>query len=176
MQMLGLTANPLWGQDPKKFFAKVMQSKRLDPAETEYSKEELAALQQNQPKPPQVQVAEINAGVALHKQDMGDKTKQAIAKMDSDRDVEYRQALAEQARIDSDRAIRELELRKDIAILDAASRERVSVEKIKADLAKTAMQTTAQIQLSAHDKAAPQVATPAFEPPGRAEPGHAFTD
>jgi hypothetical protein len=75
MMMLNLALNPAWGQDPKKFFAKVMETKRLDPEETAYSAEDLQRIQSTPPPDaPAVAAAKINAATKIHVQDMQDQS------------------------------------------------------------------------------------------------------
>jgi hypothetical protein len=70
-QLLQLSLNPAWGQDPKKLFSQYLKTKRLNPKDTEYSPEDLARIQSTPPPPPpQVQAAQINAATKLHVADM----------------------------------------------------------------------------------------------------------
>lgn len=186
-QMLPLTLNPIWGQDPKKVFAEFLRSKRMNPATTAYTDEEIAKLQgQPPPETPAEKVAKINAATKLHAQEMGDKTRVAIAqghdqvivqksKDDIDRDAEYVRAETERTRAEHEGRIQMLSMQREIAILKMMNDRGMSLDDAKASLAKTAMEIRAQVQLSVGgNQAAPQVAEPAFEPPARAQDGHAY--
>jgi hypothetical protein len=70
-QLLQVTANPVWGQDPKKVFAQFLKTKRLNPEDTAYSEADLQRIQNTPPPPPpQVQAAQVNAAAKLHAIDM----------------------------------------------------------------------------------------------------------
>lgn len=79
-QMLELSLNPTWGQDPKKMFAQFLRTKRLNPEDTAYSEADLQRIQQTPPPPPpQVQVAQVNAAAKLHVVEMqGQQSMQEI--------------------------------------------------------------------------------------------------
>jgi hypothetical protein len=61
-QMGQMVLNPVFGVDPKKWFAEWMKSKRLDPRAMQYTEEEQAKMAQTPPPPPvPIAVAQINA-------------------------------------------------------------------------------------------------------------------
>jgi uncharacterized protein YdbL (DUF1318 family) len=70
--------------------------------------------------------------------------------------------------------MREIEAKRELAMLDYANKHQISLENVKAMLAKTAMTLAAQKQLAGVKGKAPQVAQPAVEPPGRAPNGQRF--
>lgn len=146
VQMGTMVVNPVYGGDPKKWFTEFLKSKRFDPRAFTYSEEEQARLeQQPPPKPPQVQAAEINT-----------------------------QARIEVAKTEATIALHELQMRRELAMMDYAARHQITLEQVKAQLAKTAMTLDTQKQLSARRNGGGQVATPAVEPAGRAANGRAF--
>lgn len=187
MTMLPLSLNPAWGQDPKKFFAELMKSKRMDPGKTAYTEEELAQMQsQPPPKAPVVQAAEIRAQVDLHKTEMTTQANERIAaghdqatiaksQADTDRDAEYTRAETERTKITQQAALERLYVEREIAMMKMMNEKGMSQEDAKTALARTVMELQTQVRLSMGSaKNAPQVATPAIEPPGRAPDGQAF--
>ena len=130
IQNLGnFVLNPAFGLDPKLYAVELLKSQKLDPRNFKYSKEDLAKMEKTPPPPPpQVQVAQINAEV----------TKERI-KVDTDRDTAYNQSLANRDQINAQAKMEELKIKRELAMLEYAMQEKVSLEKVKADLAKTAM-------------------------------------
>ena len=187
MQMAQMAKDPAFGVDPKKWFKLMAKSKRLDPRELQYTDDELAQLsQQPPPPPPAVQVATIRADtdkakLAAMQQD--GKANRDVAmqkiKVDTDRDTVYVQSEQERTRIVAETRMREIEVKRELALLEYANRHQISLENVKAMLAKTAMTLAAQKQLAGVSHAVDlhknkQVARPAAEPPGRAANGRAF--
>jgi hypothetical protein len=189
MQMGQMVKDPAFGMDPKKWFKLMAKSKRLDPRELQYSEEEMAELaKQPPPQAPAVQAAAIRAEVDKAKivasqQDSAEDRKVSLqkVKVDTDRDTVYVQAEQERTRGANEARMREIEVKRELAMLDYANKHQISLENVKAMLAKTAMTLTAQKQLAGIGHAVdlekhrtPQVAKPAVEPPGRAPTGKAF--
>lgn len=189
MQMAQMAKDPAFGVDPKKWFKLMAKSKRLDPRELQYTDDEMAKLaQQPPPPPPAVQVATIRADIdkaklAALQQDgkaNRDLAMQKI-KVDTDRDTVYVQSEQDRTRILGETRMREIEVKRELAMLEYANRHQISLENVKAMLARTAMTLAAQKQLAGVGHAVdlqkhnnPQVARPAVEPPGRAANGRAF--
>lgn len=184
-QLLPLTMNPIWGQDPKKMFAQFLRTKRLSPKDTEYSPADLQRMQSTPPPaPPQVQVAQINAATKLHVVEMQQaqhlKEAQAGAAQDgqagvtphaasavaqirreeiraeTSRYVENSRAHAEAARAEKDLEvartdgqfrIQELQLRSELALLEYANKQHLTLLQVKGQLANTALQIRAKHEL-----------------------------
>ena len=173
-QILPSTLNPAFGLNPKKAMEMYLRSKKLQPKDFQYTEEEQAKIDaQPAPAAPQIEVAKIRAAI--------DEKKIAAG--------------AEDTKADNDRADRELatnstvrlhelQLKRELAMLEYANREKTTLDDIKAQLAQTAMKINAQKELSAaapgggkrspRPQRVPQVATPAVEPRGRAPNGRAF--
>lgn len=220
--------DPAYGTNPKKWFAEFMRTKHLNPTVFQYTAEEQAKIDaQGTPPPPQVQVAQIKAADAEKQraadlqeaqvaagavqsaaQIRGETTLQAAEKKaeteamrikrDTDRDTVYVQA--ETRRTDNEYAarMRELEVRRELAILDYANKRELKLEDVKKGLADTAMRLRTQEKLAgvAHtvdmseaerDRAVDihkhnssgagggEAIKPAAEPPGKAPNGKGFT-
>jgi hypothetical protein len=165
VQMGTMVANPLYGGDPKKWFREFLKSKRFDPRAFTYSEEEQARLdQQPPPKPPQVQAAELATQARIEVAKIGAQTAEKRLTLD-EQDVKTGATIA----------LHELQMRRELAMMDYAARHQITLEQVKAQLARTAMTLDTQKQLSAQrNGGGRQVATPAAEPEGRAANGRAF--
>ena len=165
VQMGTMVANPLYGGDPKKWFREFLKSKRFDPRAFTYSEEEQAKLDQQPPaKPPQVQAAELATQARIEVAKIGASTAEKRLSLD-EQDVKTGATIA----------LHELQMRRELAMMDYAARHQITLEQVKAQLAKTAMTLDTQKQLSAQrNGGGRQVATPAVEPAGRAANGRAF--
>ena len=181
VQLLQLSLNPQFGLDPEKAMIEVLKTKRFIP--DKFTMDE--AKKKNMPAPtiPAVEVAKIKAAteaarLALDKDiEIASNT---LAKHQIDvtqsRENVYSSTMAQEVQTNAQMRIEELKVKRELAILQYATQERIGLDKVKADLAAKAMTLRVQQQLSATDHAMTQVAEPAFEPPGRAKPGHAFTE
>lgn len=172
MQMGNLILNPVFGKNPKKWMNEVLKSKRLDASKMDYTEQEAAEMAKRPPpEDPRVTAAKIAAGATTQK-----------SKMDTDRDTAYVNAEAEKNKNDHEARMTELALKKELAMLDYATRRGIALDQVKAELAQTTMKLDVQkdLSLAGHIKdlhvhhSTPQVITPPTEPVGRAEPGAAF--
>lgn len=168
-QMGPTVLNSAYGIDPKKWAQQFLKTKRLDPEDFNYTPEDQAKMDANPVKPVQVQVAETRAASA-------EKIAQSAQQLDHDK-------AATEATVD----LHELALKKELAMLEYANRERISLNDVKTQLAQTAMKLTAQERLNAQDNAhdmrkhlteKPNTTTalkPPVQAPGRAGNGKAFS-
>jgi len=159
MGMGQLVLNPAFGIDPKRWIAKALSSQRLDPADFQFTDEEMQQLQQQagkRPPDPAVQVAQIRAQTEQQKAQMEAQEK------DKDRQVDI--------------VIARLQQQVEMAMADG--KNAVDLERIKAILAESAMElkTQKELAVASHyaDIKGKQVATPPTEPPGRAPNGQAY--
>lgn len=172
--MGGMVGNPAFGIDPRKWFAQWLRSKRLVPADFQYTEAELAERdKQPPPPPPQVQAAQIRAEAQVAVAQSRDALAAKKIEVDTDRDALAIQAQAQRTQMERETNLAELAIRRELAMLDYANRYQMSLDSVKADLAKTTMELKAQMALSGDGKG-PQVADPAIEPEGRAPDGRAF--
>jgi hypothetical protein len=200
-----LMANSAFGIDPTRYFKVIARRNGLDPAEVQFTPEELmkitaanqAAAQQQ--LDPRVQVAQIRSQTTVQTKGAELQTKEKIAtddnqveafkiQRDTDRDNAYVALETERTRVNSAAKMQELQLRKELAMLDYANTHSVTLEKIKAQLAieggrldlqreLSTMPSPEEIGAQARGEAAhvaPQVEAAAVEPPGKAPPGQAF--
>jgi len=200
-QMGQFALNPAFGVNPKRWFAKLLRVKRLDPAEVQHTEAEQAEIDKRPvPPPPAVQVAQLrsedhkaalaaeqealraNAAAQKELQAAADATRKEIAAMrkevdmmrvrkDTDRDTVYVQAETARTQAEGQARMRELEIRREIALLGYANKRGLTLDDIKADLAKTEMTLQVQRELAG----VAEVAKSAAEPAGKAPNGEAFT-
>jgi hypothetical protein len=191
-QMAGVVANPLYGLDPKRWAKLFLKSKRLDPDDIAYSKEEQEKLDAAPPpEAPQVAAAKINADTQIKlgvmKQTAEQQSQQAEAQVAAAaQQLEGGKIAADQqqAHVDATIRLHELETRKDLALLDYANKHRMSLDQAKTALAKTAMQLNTERELNAVNNQAAdrkhrremvqaQMPKPPVQAPGRAANGQA---
>lgn len=193
-QMGGMVMNPAFRIDPAKWFEQLLKSKRLDPRSVQYTEEEFTEIQKSQqPQPPvQIAVAQIKAQADQAKTQatlqaeaqiaqIENETARTRIQVDTDRDTALVNAQHEKNMVEAQARMAELQLKKELAMMEYASTHQLSLDEIKASLAKESMRLNVQRELSgatlaldAHKHYAPQVANPAVEPYGRAPNGQAF--
>ena len=193
MQMGSLVANPAFGLDPEKWLSEMLKSQRLDPKRFQMDEEKKAAMaQQPPPVAPQIEAAKIRAEADLQKVQIVAQKDVQIAQMDAqaamqkvqldtDRDAIYVQSQANRDQIAADAKFRELELKREellikreLAMLEYANTNRVTLDKIKADLAKKAMEINATKELAGMKAGADMLPKPPIEPPGIAPAGESY--
>lgn len=179
MQMAQLVMNPAFGINPQKWFEEACKVQRLDPKRFVFSPEEKAAQQQaaqQTPPPliPQVEAAKVKASADLQKAEISAKVQQLRIQKDTDRDVAYVQAQGNRDSIQAQARMQELQLKRELAMLEYANRHEIQLTEVKARLAETGMKLRLQRELSAMSNSAKQVIQPAAEPAGRAPRGQAF--
>lgn len=183
-QMAGMVKDPAFGINPKKWFGEFMKSKRLDPRAFQYTAEEQQKIEgQPQPKAPAVEAATIRAQSAEKIATAKSQENVQLSKLDTDRDTIHVQSQTKRDENQHQATMSELALRRELAMLDYANTNKVSLDKLKAELTQTAMKLETQKDLFVastatdihkHRNPAPQVLTPPVEPAGRAPDGEAF--
>ena len=190
-QMAQMALNPAYGFDPKKWAKLFLKSKRIDPADVQYTEEQQAKIDATPPPDaPPVAAAKINADTQLKLGVMKQGTEQQSVQSE-ERIAQAAQAL-EGHRVDADQnatltdatvKLHELQTRRELAMLDYANKHQMNLDQVKAALAKTAMTLQTQKQLNAEDNARggknrparPRIgAKPPAQVPGRAANGEAF--
>lgn len=155
MQLLPLVANPQnpYRADPKKVFAEVLRTKKLDPEKFQYTPEEITRLDSAPPvKDPRVQAAEIMA-----------QSSQAVAGIRADTDLK-------DTHVNATVDLHDLSIREKLAMLDYANRHSMNLDQVQAKLAEVTLKLKAEVAMNhQNNSAAPEV-----QVPGRAAPGHAL--
>ncbi len=175
--MGNMVLNPVFELSPAKWVREAMKSQKLDPKRFEMDDEEKQKMAQQQPAPaPAVQAAQIRAQAQLQAKQIDAQVAEKRIQVDTDRDAVYVQAEMNRNEMEHDARVAELQLRRDLAMLEYANQNKMSLEQIRADLAKESMRLTTQKELAGLNAAtkAPQIAEPSVEPPGRAPRGEAF--
>ncbi len=180
-QLGPLNLNPAYGGDPKRWYKELLRSLRFNPAKFCYSKAEQDKIDSTPPpSPPQVEVAKIRAEVDQMKmqlqQQMKDaelQLKQALGQQDKDRDTVYVQAETERTRNAHQARMVELNLKRELAMLDYANKRELTLEQVKADLAMNTQKLMMQRELAQHDTPG-ETTSPPTEPPGKAPDGQSF--
>lgn len=186
--------NPKYMFNPKKVGALIARSRRLNPAELQYTEEEQRKIEETPPPPaPAVQVAQIKAEVEKMKiqtqanveaaadasaeriaqmeaqasmeiEQIRQQTAQLRIKMDTDRDNVYVQTQLQNAQTIYNGKLQELQLKKEIAISEFAMQQQLSIDQAKTKLADTAMKLKVQKELAVVD-AKVQMKKDALKPP-----------
>lgn len=175
-------ASPTYGVDPKKWFAVLARSKRLDPRQFQFTDAEQQQID-SQPKPeaPAVTVAKIKAELAQQQMALDAKlaqeentlnleierlqiqSDQAIAKMtsettllraklDTDRDTVYVESEMRRAQTDFQATMETLRLKRELAMMEFSAKHNIGMETIKAKLSDTALRLKVQKELAAMEK------------------------
>jgi len=181
-----LLANPAFKIDPAKWIAVWLRSKRLVPAEIQYTEAEWEEISsQPPPEEPTVQAAKIRAQATLEAAKSRDALLAEKVRVDTDRDTAFVQSQARRDEAVAEARMAELRLKERIAELEYqkalaefALKRDLSLEDAKTTLAKTTMELRTQVALATGaagtEGGAPQVADTAMEPVGQAPDGEAF--
>jgi len=180
VQLLQLSMNPAFGMSPKKAADEVLRAWRFEPSKFAMDEEEKARMQQNPPMAPAVQAAQIRVQGDLQKEQMRQQTEAGKIKVDMDRDALFQQGVAQRAQVDYgykqsllQLEVQKMQLQKELAMMDYASKHQISLDQIKAKLAGDSMKLQTQKQL-AEMEAPGQTIAPPTEPAGRAPNGQSF--
>ena len=135
----------------KALFEKTLRAQHIDPRDVMAAPDKIEENLKNasQQVDPRVQAAQINAEARL-------KTADAVAQGRATETEVLRESETEDRRL----RMLELQLKHDLAVLDAASREKVSVDQIKAQLAATAIAARTKKELAASEMAFKDHASP----------------
>lgn len=186
-------ANPAFGIDPTRLFKQIAKINGvLDPEEVQFTPQELATIQKNQgdqaQQDPRVLAAQIQAQVRQAIAEMNNQTAQARIQRDVDRDTIYVQAENARTQVSGEIKMAELQLRRELALLEYANREKITLDQLKAklaiesgrnDLARelATLPTVAEIAESVrpgNQVAASTADSPIEEVPGKAPSGMGF--
>ena len=169
-------ANPAFGIDPKRYFAQIAKLNGIDPEDVQYTKQELEQIAQSQQPvvDPRIEVAKIRAESDQQIAAIEAELSQVKIETNIERDTAFVQAQNQQTAINYEARLRELELKRELAILEMANREKLSSDQLKVRLAEVNLKSNLQRELSIMGNVTTQAMTPPAEPAGRAQPGRAF--
>ncbi len=178
VRILAVAPNPAFGLSSEKVMEQILKSKRLDPRLVQLSEEEKAQrASQPPPEAPQVTVAKINTESREKVAQVNAEQATERMRLDTDRDAAYVNAENQRTASEHEARMTELQMKLQLAQLDYANKQQISLQEVKAQLAQTAMKLNVQQSLSNADsgsRPAPQVVTPPSEPAGLAPAGEAF--
>ncbi|MFA5322911.1 MAG: hypothetical protein WC373_09585 [Smithella sp.] len=180
MQILNLSVNPAFGLDPDKAVDEVLKAARFIP--DKFKMNETKKKQRQPVVAPVIQVAQIKAATDMKKIE-ADKWAAKVEttanlrrmEVDTDRDSVYNNIMANRDQANATSRREELIVKRELALLDYATKRGISLDKVKAELAMVSMKLKTQIRLT-RDGRGPQVDEPLVEIPGRARDGYAYTE
>lgn len=195
-QMGNTVLNPAFGVDPDKWMKMFLKAKRLDPASLQYTDEQKAKIAATPPPdPPAVAVAKIAAQTAAT--ELAAKQSGEQQSIQSEERIAAAAATLEGGHVQNDaarvqaensrtvvnhiEALHEIQARKELALLDYANRNNISLQAAKASLAEKAMTLDAAREMNAtdhlvdlHKHHTQPVIKPPAQTPGKAGNGRAF--
>lgn len=182
LQMGGMVTNPAFALSPPRWMEQVLKAKKFDTRLLQLTDAEKAqAAQQQPPEAPAVTSAKINAQARLQAAQIMAGVTVKKSEIDVDRDRTYVQAEMQRTQSDHQATMAELQLRRELAMMDYANKRELSLEQVKAKLADTTMRlnlqkdlSMANLTLDVHKHSNPQVIKPPTEPAGRAPDGEAY--
>lgn len=176
-QMLQMTADPEFQISKKKLAAEMLRLWKYDPSKFMMDSKELEALQSQTPPPdPTIEAARIRTEGELQVAQIKTEAQLEKVRKDTDRDLLYAQGVEQRNEMTHELRIAELQLKRELAILEYANKYNMQLEDIKAKLASDSMKLQVQKELSAINKEMPQVISPPSEPKGRADEGKSFSE
>lgn len=143
-QLGPMVKDPAYGLDPRRWAKTFLKSKHIDPTDLCYTEEELKRIDSTPPVPaPAVQVAQIAAQTAAQalvaKQGADQRTEQNEAQIaQGAQTLEAGRVAAEDRRTmtDSTVALHELQTKREIAMLEHATKRGMSIAQLQIELAK----------------------------------------
>lgn len=134
-----MMANPAFGIDPTRLFKKIAEISGLTNAEElMFSPQEMAALQKAQAEQAQgdikLQVAQIVANAKLQAAQMENETDRMRVQRDIDRDTIYVEAETHRTEVAAQTKLAELQLRRELAMLEYANSQKITLDQLKAKL------------------------------------------
>jgi hypothetical protein len=179
IQMGAMVMNPAFGINPAKYAEEMLRAQKIDPKRLQFTDEEKEKMaQQPPPTPPQIEAAKIRAEVEMKKLEVTNQTKQIEIKTDTDRDTQWVRAETERTRAQHDAKMQELTIKRELAMLEYANEQKMSLESIKAQLAAKAADINLERELAATshmvDMDKHRNPQPPLEPAGKAPNGQAW--
>lgn len=175
--LLQYASDPAYGLSKKKIMGKIIVNWGFDTSDVMMDKLELEQLEQTQAQPtqdPRLQIEQMRTEKDLKIAEQNAQLKAMQIKKDQDRDAMFAQGVTERNRISYESQISELQLRRELAMLDYANKHQMQLDDIKAKLADSSMKWNVTRELAAMDATADKLPKPPIEPPQRALPGESF--
>jgi hypothetical protein len=185
MTLLNLAVNPIFGLDPAKAIIEVLKAKRFIPEK--WTRD--PGTQAPAPVIPAIEVAKIRAASDEKIHEHQTELDQWKAKVETQYGLKEHEVVTAREQIyaqtrqmevvdNANARAQELQVKKELAIMDYANKRNISLDQVKASLASVAMKLRTQRILSGvpDAKSAPQVITPDAEPVQHAPDGMAFQE
>jgi len=185
-----LMANPAYGIDPTRLFKEVAKISGLqNPEDIMFSPEEMAAMQAAQAEAvkqdPRVVSASVQAQSRVQVAEMNNETDQLRVARDTDRDTKYVQAESIRTQITAETKVAELQLRRELAMMEYANKNAITLAQLKSQLAVEAgrndlarelasMPTVEEVAGGVSKAAQQKQLAPEGEVPGKAPEGLGF--
>lgn len=165
LQMGPIVTNPVFGVNPKKWFAEYCKSQRLDNRAFQYTDEEQKQIDEQAsqgPSDPRIAVAQLRGQIDERLEKIRAQAKTQILQLEQ--------------QFEADQNERDRQLEAWLAQLEQQGTKSITLDQIKAKLGDTSMKLRTQRDLSAMPGKGPQVANPPSEPAGRAVTGRAYPE
>lgn len=159
--LLEYAANPIYGINAYKSMAEVLRSNSCTPADWQYTEEQFKAImaQQQQAGNPVVQAAKIRADATLQAAQIHASETDRLAQtraaaeiqstqLRTERDAETAERMQRELEQDGVFKMRQLELTREIALLEYATKQNINLSQVKAELAQTAMRLQTEKELA----------------------------
>ncbi|MFI4941559.1 MAG: hypothetical protein ACHP7O_14620, partial [Burkholderiales bacterium] len=128
------------------WFKEVLQMAHVDPTDIMKTEAEIAQLQTQQPAPTPEQ---LKAQALLQVAQIRAQSAQSVAQSKQQGEIAFAQTEAQIAQQNASAALQELQMKRDLALLQYAHENQMSLQQVNADLAKTAMQERTKRELAA---------------------------
>ncbi len=174
--LIQMAMNPVFEMSPRKAAQELLRALHFDPNKFDLDEDEKQKMQEMQPPlDPRVQVAQIKAQTDEKIAAQDAQVKQMEIKTDSDRDAIFEQGVAQRTQATLDAKAHEMDMKYQLALLDYANREKISLNDAKVQLTRDVMKINSTKELAAQHAPASALPKPPMEPPGKAEVGESFT-
>ena len=171
-----IAANPAAEMSFKKIAREMLRAAHYDPDKFDLDEEEKKALSEAKPpEDPRIVAAQIRAQTDEKIAAQNAQVKQMEIKTDSDRDAIFENGVAQRTQATLDAKAHEVDMKYQLALLDYANREKISLNDAKVQLTRDVMKINSTKELAAQHAPAKDLPTPPVEPPGKAEVGESFT-
>lgn len=171
-----IAANPAAEMSFKKIAREMLRAAHYDPDKFDLDEDEKKALSEAKPpEDPRIVAAQIRAQTDEKIAAQNAQVKQMEIKTDSDRDAIFENGVAQRTQATLDAKAHEMDMKYQLALLDYANREKISLNDAKVQLTRDVMKINSTKELAAQHAPASALPKPPVEPPGKAKAGESYT-
>lgn len=175
-QIIQMAMNPAFEMSPRKAAQELLRALHFDPNKFDLDEEEKQAMKEAKPpEDPRIVAAQIRAQTDEKIAAQNAQVKELAIKSDSDRDAIFEQGVAQRTQATLDAKAHDTNMKYQLALLEYANREKISLNDAKLQLARDAMKINSVRELAAMSAPASALPKPPVEPPGQAKTGKSFT-